>query len=86
MATGASLTGLTVIDTVAVLRVDRAVVGLEGEAVGAVVVGGRGVGQIRRGAAEGAVRGIGDDRVGERIAVGIGGRQGDRLGRVFVGR
>ena len=38
-ATGASLTGVTVIVTVAALRVDGAVAGREGEAVGAVEVG-----------------------------------------------
>ena len=43
--TGASLTGVTVIVTVATLRVDGAVVGLEGEAVGAVVVRRRRVGE-----------------------------------------
>ena len=50
--TGASLTDVTVIDMVAVFEFDRAVVGAEREAVGAVVVGRRGVGPV-------AVRGDG---------------------------
>ncbi len=45
-----------------------------------VVVGRRGVGQVRRRAAERAVRRVGDDRVGQRIAVDIRAGQRDRLG------
>ena len=47
-ATGASLTAVTVMLTVASGRVDRAVVDLEGEAVRAVVVRRGRVGQVRR--------------------------------------
>ena len=86
VATGASFTAATVIDTVATFESSRAVVRLEGEAVGAVVVRRRRVGQRRRRPAQRAVRRGAHDRVGQRRAFRVGRGQGDRLGAVFLGR
>src|SRR5262249_50275076 len=76
----------------------QAVVGSEGEAVRTVVVGGGRIG-YRRGAGtrracaghragggeRGSVGGIGDDRVGEYVAIRVGRRERDRKRGVFVG-
>ena len=63
--------------------IHRAVVGLEGEAVGTVVIGGGQVGQICTGAAQRAVRGRDRDRVGQRITIHVAARERDSLRGVF---
>src|SRR5262249_29373835 len=59
-----------------------AVVRLEGEAVGAAVVGCRRVGQVRGGSGQTAVAWAGDDAVGERVVVRIRGLERDSCGVV----
>ena len=77
---GASLTGVDREAEGGDVAVHRAVVGLEGEAVGAVVVGVRRIGATGARAAQVSVRGVGLDRVGERVAVDVGAAERDRLG------
>ena len=77
LATGASFTGVIVTVTVAVFELSGAVVRLEGERVGAVGVGVRRVGEragrrVRDGRR--ALRAVGDDAVGQRVAVDVGSR------------
>ena len=66
--------------------VNRSVVRLEGEAVRPVVVRRRGVGQIGRCPAQGAVARVRYDAEGERIAIDIRSGQGNSLRRIFIGR
>ena len=65
--------------------IERAVAGLEGEAVGADVAGRGGVGAVGtgEGAAERAVEGKRHHGVGERIVFHIGGRESEGIGGVL---
>ena len=83
LATGASLTAVTVISTVAGAEFDQAVVGGEGERVAAVEIGVRGVAQVRGCPAQAAVGRGADHAEGQRVAVRVGAAQGDRQGGVF---
>ena len=66
-------------------RVQRAVIGPEGEAVGAVKVEVGRVGESGRSAAERPASRLGEDQEGEGISVGIGPAQRDGQGSVFWG-
>ena len=66
-------------------RVCGTVAHLEREAVGAVVIGRRQVGEIRRGAAQRAVSWLGEHSERERIIFDVRAGEDDRPRRVFIG-
>ena len=68
------------------VRLEAPVVGLEGEAVGPVVVRGRRIGQRRRRPIQRAVRRTRDDRIRERRTLRVGCPQCDRLRRILICR
>jgi hypothetical protein len=86
-ASGGSFTHVTVTLIVAVLLLSCPVVSLEREGVGAAVVGVRRIGvRAGRGVRDRgrAVAAVGDDGVGQRVAVDVGRDERARAGRVLV--
>ena len=78
VATGASFTGVTVMLTLTTFESAETVVGFEREAVVAVVIRVRSVGERRGLAREGAVGRLNDHVVRQVVALGVAGAQGNR--------